>query len=324
MQTVELDRLDLKYEGCRLQDRQLERRLLSSLAERGQEDPIEGVFLSSGQFLVLNGFKRIRSLRLMGRTQIEYRELGADEVEGIFCILSIDQKRSLHILEQAQWMQELRAKHKLSISDIAHKLERSPAWVSIRISLIQEITPEIRREIFSGKFPARAYMYSVRHFTRVKRVPPQEVEDFVKAVSGKNLSGRHIECLARGYFEGGEGFRQQLKHGNLNLCLDKMNHVVNSREDPSGDLNDLERRCLKDLRFSQTVMEQLTHPKNQQGKLESPVFFAEAELLSSGVLRRIPHFQEAMQKLYDQCRNTKSGMGVISKGPAQEANCNPP
>lgn len=324
MPTIELEQMNLKYEGCRLQDREIERRLVSSLAERGQDDPIEGVSLPGGQFLVLNGFKRIRSSRLIGKTQAECQEIGSDEVEGIFCVLRSDQKRSLHILEQAQWMQELRMQHKVSVNDIAQRLERSPAWVSVRVGLLQEMTPDIRKEIFSGRFPVRAYMYSVRHFTRVKRVPPKEAEDFVKSVGGKGLSSRNIESLARGYFQGGDEFRQQVKQGNLNWCLEKMSQVMNPREDSQDDFNDLERRVLKDLRFSQDIMERLTHPKSKQETLQMPAFFAEAELLSSGVLRRMPPFQEAVQKLYDQCRDAKGCVGTISKGSSQKANCGPP
>jgi len=325
MPTLEIGQLNLKHENCRLQDREIERRLVSSLAERGQDDPIEGVHLADGQFLVLNGFKRVRSSKLIGKTQVECQEIGSDEVEGIFGVLRADQKRSLHILEQAQWMQELRGQYKVGVSDIAQRLERSPAWVSVRLGMLQEMTSDIRKEIFSGRFPVRAYMYAVRHFTRVKRVPVKEAEDFVKAVGGKGMSTRNIELLARGFFQGGDAFRQQIKEGNLNWCLEKLNQVLPSREDPQNrdDLNELEQRVLKDLRFSQDIMERLTQPKRRhiQGDLQAPTFFAEAELLTSGVLRRMPPFQEAIQKLYDQCRDTKNRLGTLPEGPSQEANC---
>lgn len=323
MPTVELIQLNLKYEGCRLQDREIERRLVSSLAERGQDDPIEGVSLPDGQFLVLNGFKRIRSSLLIGKTQLDCQEIGTNEIEGIFGILRADQKRSLHILEQAQWMQELRIQHKMAVSEIAHRLERSSAWVSVRVGLIQEITPDIRKEIFSGRFPVRSYMYSVRNFTRVKRVPAKEAEDFVKSVAGKGLSSRNIDRLARGYFQGGTDIRQQIKQGNLNWCLEKMSQTLDPREASEDEFNDLERRVLKDLSFAQNTMERLTYPKSKKDVFETPAFFAEAELLSSGLLRMMTPYQEAVQKIYDQCRNKKSGVGTLPEGACQEENCGP-
>ena len=55
----------------------------------------------------------------------------------------------------------------------------------------------------SGQFPVRAYMYNLRTFTRVKKVPGKEIDTFVQAVAGKSLSTRDIETLAYGYFHGG-------------------------------------------------------------------------------------------------------------------------
>ena len=40
---VELSSLDLRYEGHRLRDDAREARLLASIAERGIEEPLEGV-----------------------------------------------------------------------------------------------------------------------------------------------------------------------------------------------------------------------------------------------------------------------------------------
>ena len=58
-QIVERSSLDLRYEGHRLRDGVREARLLASIAERGIEQPLEGVDTPAGRFL-LNGFKRAR------------------------------------------------------------------------------------------------------------------------------------------------------------------------------------------------------------------------------------------------------------------------
>ena len=61
-ESVELWELDLRYEGHRLRDDAYEVRLLSSIAQRGIEQPLQGVDTSAGQ-LLLNGFKRYRCAR---------------------------------------------------------------------------------------------------------------------------------------------------------------------------------------------------------------------------------------------------------------------
>jgi hypothetical protein len=57
--SVELSVLHLRYEGYRLRDEAREARLLSSIAQRGMEEPLEGVDTPDGR-LLLNGFKRYR------------------------------------------------------------------------------------------------------------------------------------------------------------------------------------------------------------------------------------------------------------------------
>ena len=73
---VELSSLDLRYEGHRLRDDAREARLLASIAERGIEEPLQGVDTPAARFL-LDGFKRcrcgqeagnrLRALRVAGR-----------------------------------------------------------------------------------------------------------------------------------------------------------------------------------------------------------------------------------------------------------------
>ena len=46
---VELASLDLRYQGFRLQQPALQERLLSSIAQRGIQEPLEGVDLSAGR-----------------------------------------------------------------------------------------------------------------------------------------------------------------------------------------------------------------------------------------------------------------------------------
>ena len=64
-ESVELSTLDLRYEGYRLRDDAREVRLLASIAQRGIEEPLEGVDTSEARPL-LNGFKRCRSAKKSG------------------------------------------------------------------------------------------------------------------------------------------------------------------------------------------------------------------------------------------------------------------
>ena len=70
-ETVELSSLDLRYQGHRLRDTARETRLLASIAERGIEDPLEGVDTPGARFL-LNGFKRYRCAKKLGIHAVPY------------------------------------------------------------------------------------------------------------------------------------------------------------------------------------------------------------------------------------------------------------
>jgi len=291
---VEISSLDLRYEGRRLRNRMQEGRLLSSMAERGIEEALEGVD-TQGVRVLLNGFKRCRCARKLGITTAPYISLGGDEAMGIVALLRTSNDKSLSILEQAGFIDELRALRKLSVAEIAELLSRSKAWVSMRTGLIGEMTETIRRKLFSGAFPVYPYMYTLRQFMRMNRISRQEVEQFVVALSGKNLSVRDIEQLAHGYFRGSASFREEIQSGNIALPLERIRQVPN---DPEG-CNPFEQGLLKDLEITGKYMQRVMG-KSQDPRLKSRVFNAQANLLSAGILSRSSAFIQTMRGLHDR------------------------
>src|SRR5687767_9886426 len=105
---VELCQLDLRYEGCRLKSPVAEARLLAAIAQSGIQQPLQGVELSSTRIL-LNGFKRLRCARKLHIHTAPFASLGADEVSGIVCLLRTANDHALSLLEQARFLDELKA-----------------------------------------------------------------------------------------------------------------------------------------------------------------------------------------------------------------------
>jgi len=291
---VELSSLDLRYESLRLKNRGQERRILSSIAERGIEEPLEGVDVNGGRVL-LNGFKRYRCARKLGLETVPYTSLGKDEATGIVALLRISNSRSLGILEQAGFIDELRSSQELSVADIAEMLSRSKAWVSMRVGLIREMTPAIRGRLFGGAFPVYAYMYTLRQFMRMNGVKKCEIEQFVVALSGKRLSVRDVEQLAHGYFRGPNSFREQIENGNIAVALERIRQVG---DDPQG-CNPFERGLLRDLEITGKYMQRVMG-KSQDRRLKSRVFHAQANLLCAGILSRSPAFFQSLRQLHDR------------------------
>jgi len=203
---IEISSIDVRYEGRRLKNRARERQLLSSLAERGIEYPLEGVEMDGARVL-LNGFKRYRCARKLGLEIVPYTSLGDDAASGIVALLRIAKTNHLNILEQAGFIDELRRLQNLSVAEIASLLSRSKAWVAVRMGLIDGLSDTIRRKLFDGTFPVYAYMYTIRRIMRITAASKEDVDSFVVALSGKNLSLREIELLAHGYFRGPEALQ---------------------------------------------------------------------------------------------------------------------
>jgi hypothetical protein len=305
---VELSILDLRYESYRMRNPALEARLLASMAQRGIEEPLEGVDTNE-RILLLNGFKRYRCARRLGLGSAPYASLGQDEAIGIMNLLRVSNNRSLGILEQARFIDELRKLHKMTVAEIAAELSRSKAWVSMRVGLIGEMSEKVRQEIFSGRLPIYSYMYTLRQFMRMNGVRKQEIEDFVVAVSGKKLSVREIEQLAYGYFRGPESFREAIQNGHVGLPLQWMKDVS---EDPDG-CNQFEGALLKDLEIVQKYMQRVMGKSNDQ-RLKTRAFHAQANLLTAGILSKARAFFDTLRKLHDRSGQAHGDLSAPSGG----------
>lgn len=146
---VEISSLDLRYEHLRLRHRKQEGRLLSSIAERGIEEAMEGVDVQ-GTRVLLNGFKRWRCARKLGMATVPYRSLGEDQPTAIVALLRLSSDRTLGILEQAGFIDELRTLQQLSVAEIAELLSRSKGWVSMRMGLSVRDIEQLAHGYFRG------------------------------------------------------------------------------------------------------------------------------------------------------------------------------
>ena len=293
---VELAQLDLRYEGCRLQSPVAEARLLAAIAQEGIQQPLQGVELCSARIL-LNGFKRLRCARKLHIHMAPFTSLGADEVSGIVCLLRSANDHALSLLEQARFLDELKAAQGLSVAEMAQQLSRSKAWVSSRLGVLAELSPLVRAALFDGAFPVYSYLYTLRPFRRLNGA--SAVDEFVTALRGKKLSARQIEQLAAGFFRGPESFREQIRKGHLTLPLQQLKDLPH---DPDG-CSEFERLFLADLEQAQKVFVRLMAKSSDQ-RLSGRAFRAQAHLLCAGLLSRLPTFTKTLQTLYDHCGHT--------------------
>jgi hypothetical protein len=291
---VERSSLDLRYEGHRLRDPAREARLLASIAERGIEEPLEGVDSSEGRFL-LDGFKRCRCAQKLGIEAVPYVSLGEEEATGIVHLMRASPDRGLGILEQARFIVDLVTIHGMSVAEVAQTLSRSKGWVCMRRRLLEEMSPAIQQALFRGAFPVYSYMYTLRPFMRMNGDHRADLDRFVEAVAGRRLSVRDIELLAHAYFRGPASLREAIVGGKLTWSLEHLKGVPEDREGCS----EFERVLLKELQILRRAMQRVM-AKCQDRRLRSRAFHAQANLLCAGLLSTWEPFGKRMKEFYDR------------------------
>jgi hypothetical protein len=305
---VEISSFDLRYEGCRMKNAAAENALLVSILEQGINEPLQGVDLEAGadinatiNRILLDGFKRYRCAKKLNITNVPYLSLGEDEVSGLITLIRRANVKGLTILEQAQLIGQLKNVHQMSVYEIAQLLGKSKGWVGMRLAMIREISPSIVDRVLSGQFPAYSYMYTLRPFIRMNEKNKEEADQFVGLVSGKGLSIRDIDTLARGYFNGSEQFREQIKEGDILLSLNSLKESLS--KSASSDCSEVELKMLKDLELTDSVMRRMIY-KSKDNRFNSSAFFVQANLLSMGILKNMTPFKEAMEDFHDRSRKT--------------------
>lgn len=291
---VEISSFDLRFEGCRLQNTVAERILLASILEKGVREPLQGVDMEHARIL-LNGFKRYRCARRLGIGVVPYVSLSSDTGAGIIELLRMSNEKGLSILEQARLIEELKDGHNMSTAEIAGLLEKSKAWVSVRSGILGEMSRFVMEKVFCGQFPVYAYMYVLRPFIRINRIKREEIDEFVRLVAGRKLSIRDIELLAKGYFKGSNAFREQLRKGDIAFGLAGLRDLSLKAQ----GCTKAEQAMLRDLELTQVYMQRVTARSKERG-FKSREFFAQANLLTGGLLRQMDLFTHAVREFHDR------------------------
>jgi hypothetical protein len=293
--TVDLSELDLRYENCRMKQPKKEERLLLSILKKGIREPLRGVE-SNGTPCLLDGFKRLRSAKKLGIAVVPYQSLGNDEATGIIELMRESLSQGLPVIEQVKLVEALKSDHGWSVRDSADYLGKSSAWVSIRVTMNRQLPEKAAGHILAGRFPPRAYLYTILPFTRVNRIKTEQVEQFIDLMAGQDLSTREIDQLAKTYFQGKPEIKKQIEKGNLKWvleCLNQKPRPANPDSDP------LEQNILHNLHRVFTGISTLL----QQSRSKIPKsgsFLAQANLMVQEIENTITPFLTTIRRFNDR------------------------
>jgi len=289
MRTADTGAIDTHFEGCRLKDRRKEKVLLSSILEQGLKEPLQCIEKPGGEFILLDGFKRLRCAKKLGIEVVPVASLGEDTALGLLQFIRSSAVPGLTIIEQGMLVDELNGSHRMSVREIARQLDKSSGWVAMRLGLIESMSRGVKEEIVSGRFPVRSYMYTLRVFTRVNTA--KDVNAFVKAVSGKGFSIREIEMLAGGYFKGGAKLKEQILGGNIDWTLRQL-----KQKEPA-PLDVIEDKVLKDLKLAEGCIRRIPY-KITDSRLKTEKFIDASKPFIQTILKKLTFFRETLEEFH--------------------------
>lgn len=310
--SIEISRLDLRYEHLRLKDKRREGMLLSSILEQGVLDPLYICGGKSTECILLDGFKRYRSATKLNLSEVPVTSLDTDTAMGMLKLLRRSTSNGMNILEEAGLVDELYQNLHLSTSEISRRLERSVTWVSVRLGILSEMTGAVRERIFSGKFPVRSYMYTLKPFTRVnKTAGKKEIEAFVTRVSGKKYSTRDIELLAGAWFKGAKALKEQVKEGDLDWTLRQLKDKPPESQNQKDDMSETEAKVISSLQIVTSVIFRLNDTLGST-EIDNEDFTCKAKAASGRLINMLSDFENTLKEFYDRCGQKRCDTHLIS------------
>jgi ParB/RepB/Spo0J family partition protein len=157
---LEFHQLDRCWEHLRVHHPARQRRLLASLAETGQQTPIVVVAVAgqAERYLVIDGYKRIAALQLLGRDTVEATVWAMSAAEALLLDRSLRFSEHETALEQGWLLAEMEERFGYGPDELARRFDRSPSWVSRRLGLVELLPEGIQQQVREGRISAHVAM----------------------------------------------------------------------------------------------------------------------------------------------------------------------
>ena len=298
--TIEINSVDTRDEHLRLRDAQQEKELFFSISKTGIQEPLDVIkSLEEDLFILVNGYKRYRNAKKLEIGDLPINILDTRIIPGLIKFIKLSDNKGISQIEQACLVDELHNQHRMDTTEIATQLDRSPAWVRIRLGILEEMDDLVREKIMSGEFPFRNYMYSLRKRTRVRQTAKADIAQFVEKTAGKGFSTRDIDTLSKGYFSGNKNLKTQIDQGKLDWTLKQLKLEEQTKQAPSTDCNEYETKALSQLDWAFGLVNRVPSLLSDN-RFENITFFKKGAECSSKILTRTDNFISSLQEFYDR------------------------
>lgn len=190
---LELHQLERRHADLRIHDDVRWRRLLASLAERGQQMPVV-IVVDGTRHVLIDGYLRVAALARLGRDTVAATAWPLTEAEALLQLHHLSSS-SRTALEEA-WLLERLREQGFALDELGRRLCRSKSWVSRRLALLSELGAAAQAAVRAGTLPPHAAMKSLVPLARANR---RASEDLVTALGATRVSVRDVAALCEGW-----------------------------------------------------------------------------------------------------------------------------
>jgi ParB family transcriptional regulator, chromosome partitioning protein len=235
---LDLHQLELRYEGLRRRSARKERAVLASLSEIGQQSPVVVLEVEEQRVVLLDGYKRVRALKRLGRDTVQATKWELAEPEALLLERLMRTAEAESPLEQGWLLKELHERFGLSANELARRFDKSTSWVSRRQALVSELPESIQEQVRQGQLVAHAAM---KHLVPLARANRREAERLAEVFGARQLSSREVGTLCTAW-RGGSPETRELILRSPEVVL-RAQQEARRPPEPLGP----EQRLLKDM-----------------------------------------------------------------------------
>ena len=205
MIALETHQLDLRYASLRRCNPDKERRLLSSLAEIGQQMPVVVVEDElAHRYVLIDGYKRVRSLMRLSSDTVQAIIWQLSQADALMLVQLLRRSDGESPLEQGWLLLELQSRFGLSQNEIARRFAVSGSWVSRRLALVTRLPEFVQAEVSKGRIGAHA---AQKYLAPLARANFEDTKALCSTIAPLKLSSRQVGTLYAGYLSADEAGR---------------------------------------------------------------------------------------------------------------------
>ena len=291
-QEMEIHQLAQPYAGLRITDKAAISALARDMEERGQLVPVAVAKNVEGDWVLLDGYRRVAALSQLRRDTVTCEVWPGDPTQGLMMMLARMGGRHWDAFEEGLLLRHLREDQEQSVANIASQTGRSQSWVRSRLQLVADVPEEGRLAIMQGRLNP---WVAVRVIVPLSRANPAHARRVIETMAENGLSSREWDEWFAIYKEANQLVRERLVEQPRLLIEAKREQDLardsqKLAEGPEGKWNQACRRVANGMRELRRLLPAATQGLNDAGRAALKSDFArvmrEWEALQKQMKRR--------------------------------------